>query len=137
REAARDERVAGLVHRIRRFLSLEPGEQLLHTGLEGDLRAETEQLDGQTGVRIAVADVARPVLVDDFGLDPFAEALRDQARNLADRGGPTGADVDGAAVGTVPVERERTGTGDVTDVDEVTGLLPVLEDERSPVVEQT
>src|SRR2546428_582546 len=133
REAACNERVARRVHRIRRLLSLEPGEQLLHAGLEGDLRAETEQLVGQSGVRIAVTNVAGAVLAHDLGHDLLAEPLRDHAGDLADGRRPTGADVERAAVRAIPIERERAGTSDVANVDEVTGLPPVLEHARRPV----
>src|SRR2546423_5505419 len=137
REATRDERLAGLVHGIRRLLPLEPREQLLHAGLERNLGAEPEQLGGQAGVRVAVADVAGPVLVDHLRLDLLAEALRDHAHDLVDGGWTARADVDRPAVGLVLLEREHTGTRDVADVDEVAGLLAVFEDERRPVVEQT
>ena len=117
-------------------MPLEPAEQIAHPGVEGDLGVEAEQLVGQPGVGVAVADVAGAVLADDLGLDLLAEAARDRLRELEDRRGSAGADVERPAVRAIPLECERAAACDVPHVDEVTRLVAVLEHERRTVVEQ-
>ena len=55
---------------------------------------------------------------------------------LGDRRRPTRADVERPAVGAVLLQSERAAAGNVTHVDEVARLIPVLEDQRRTIVEQ-
>src|SRR4051812_4034341 len=94
REAARDECLACRVDGVGGLLAVEPREQVLHAALERDLGAEAEQLLGEACVGVAVADVARAVLLHDLRLDLLAEAARDHLGDLEHRRRHAGAEVD-------------------------------------------
>src|ERR671936_1853615 len=105
-EATRNQGLTCGVDGIGRLLRGEPRKQILHPVLERDLRTEAEQLFRELRVCVAMADVARAVLVDDLRLDLLAETLCDHARDVQHRGRAAGADVDRAAVRAGRCQRE-------------------------------
>ena len=70
-------------------------------------------------------------------LELLAEPARNDLCDLDDRRRPTRADVERPPVGAVLLQSKRAAARDVAHVDEVARLLPVLEDERRTVVEQS
>src|SRR5436190_3085326 len=113
RETAGEQRLARGVDAVGCLLCLEPREQVVHSGVEGDLRAEAEQLVGQPRVGVAMPDVAGAVLIGDLGLDVLPETPRDHLGDLEHRRGRAGADVERPPVGPVLRQRQRAATRDV------------------------
>ena len=129
-ELALGEGAVGGVDLVGRLLRLEPGEEVAHAVLEGDLGAEPEELLGAARVRVAMADVAGTELAEDARLDVDAEALGQRVGDVEHGGRLPRADVQRAPVRLVALEGDRAGARDVADVDEVPRLVSVLEDER-------
>src|SRR5947207_2719150 len=115
REPAGEQRLAGSVDAVGCLLVREPREQVIHSGVERDLRPETEQLLREPGVAVAMPDVPGAVLVGDLGLEVLAETPRDDLGDLEDRRRLAGADIEGVPVGPVMRQREGAATGDVPD----------------------
>jgi hypothetical protein len=65
-----------------RFLRFQPTQQVLHASREGNLGAKVKYLLSQGCVRVAVANVAGPVALNNLGLDRLSEAVGDDLGRL-------------------------------------------------------
>ncbi len=111
--------------------------QLRHPVLQGDGRAEAEQLLGQRDVGEAVPDVSDAVLAGHLRLDVLlAQNLRELLADLFHRDAVAAADVEGDAINLGLLQREPAGGGDIGDAHEISPLVAVFEDQRRPVVQE-
>ena len=84
-----------------------------------------------------IADIADAAFPRDFRLDfLLSKHARHLLRNVEDRIIAAAADVKGPAHRRVALQCQPAGFGDIAGVDKIAALLPVLENQRRPFIEQ-
>ena len=87
-------------------------------------------------VGVAVANIAGAILLDDLRLVRAAQMLHQRLGDIQDGERAAGADVEDAIVHLLPLLRQQVGLHDVGDVDEITLLVAVFEDDGRLLVQQ-
>src|SRR5439155_17163902 len=124
-------------HRIpHALLARDPRDELADALCKGHARTVAEQALDAREVGVAVADVAGAELLGDLEAAAPAELAGERLRDLEHAQRAAAADVEDLVIGGRRFHRQPAGLDDVADVDEVPPLPAILEDQRSPAVEE-
>src|SRR5437588_7078382 len=114
-----------------------PPEELANSILERDRRAVSELRPRRRDVCDAVTDITFPVSADDIRLGLYTKALGKLASDYVDAGTSSGTDVHCLVHRIDCLQRQHVGRGDVGNLNEVSGLLAVLENQGRLSVEKS
>src|SRR5690625_4232541 len=129
--------MARLANAILGLLGGDPLDQFLQAVFQSQAGAVAEQITGLADIGEAVADITAAGLLENLGHQIFPpHCLSKQSGDLEDAVTTATADVDRLAHRRRRFHGQTEGTRHVSDMDEVTALLPILEDGGRLAVEE-